>query len=197
MRGSSSPSSFSSPSTNNDNSMAALAQPLDFPNPAETSALLAKEMNDLSIEEREKVLEDVHGVARVVDEPPEFVSSRLLLLEQELAKLPMHSCYNLAQSLDKQYIESDKLRLLFLRATSFEPYPAACRMESFLEQKLELFGREKLTRTIAYDDLDPDDVETLEHGMFQQLGERDHAGRKIIAMFPKLKVAKAHNNAVR
>jgi hypothetical protein len=182
MRGSSSPSSFSSPSTNNDNSMAALAQPLDFPNPAETSALLAKEMNDLSIEEREKVLEDVHGVARVVDEP---------------AKLPMHSCYNLAQSLDKQYIESDKLRLLFLRATSFEPYPAACRMESFLEQKLELFGREKLTRTIAYDDLDPDDVETLEHGMFQQLGERDHAGRKIIAMFPKLKVAKAHNNAVR
>jgi hypothetical protein len=175
-----------------------MTSPLECPNPAETCAMLAKEMNQLSIEEREKVLEDVHGIARVVDEPQGFVQSRLVLLERELANLPIKNkaAYDLAQALDKEYVQDDKLRLLFLRAESFDPYHAACRLVSFLEQKHCLFGREKLTRTICHDDLEDDDVATLEHGMFQQLGERDRAGRKIIAMFPKLKVAKTHNNAV-
>jgi hypothetical protein len=187
---SSSPPSSSLPAT----SMASPA--LECPSPAETSAMLAKEMNQLSMEEREKVLEDVHGIARVCDEPPEFLKSRLVLLERELENIPNKTAYDLANAVDHTYVEDEKLRLLFLRAESFDPRLAASRMVSFLEQKHALFGRTKLTRTIRYDDLEHDDVTTLEHGMFQQLGERDRAGRKIIAMFPKLKIAKTHNNAV-
>ena len=175
-----------------------MSSPLECPNPAETSAMLAKEMNQLSMEEREKVLEDIHGIARVVDEPQDFVQSRLVMLERELANIPSKAkaAYILAQVLDKEYVENDKLRLLFLRAESFDPYQAACRLVSFFEQKYVLFAREKLARPICYDDLEDDDVTTLEHGLIQQFRERDRAGRKIIALLPKLKVAKTHNNAV-
>ena len=47
------------------------SSPAECPTPAEVSAVLAKEMNQLSVEEREKVFEDVHGIPRVVDEPRE------------------------------------------------------------------------------------------------------------------------------
>jgi hypothetical protein len=49
--------------------------------------MLVKEMNQLSFEERAKVSEDVHGIARAVDEPLDYVKKRtLVLLKQEVSK---------------------------------------------------------------------------------------------------------------
>jgi hypothetical protein len=166
------------------------------PTPAEASALLAKEMNQLSVDEREKVLEDVHGIPRVVDEPQEFIEACLALLENELTKISSKAAYRLASSMSKEYTSSKRLRLMFLRAESFDPPNAASRMVRFFDEKYELFGAEKLTKDITLADMDPDDITTIENGLIQVLPSKDGAGRNVICFFPKLKVIRTAQNAV-
>jgi hypothetical protein len=49
---------------------------------------LARELTALSLLERERKYEELHGVARVVDETPDFVEERLQALDQELTRIP-------------------------------------------------------------------------------------------------------------
>jgi hypothetical protein len=170
----------------------------ECPSPEATSAMLAKEMNQLSVEEREKVLEDVHGIARVVDEPYDFVKNSLVLLEEELSKITLRNkaAYDLAKLQSKKYVSSEKLRMMFLRAESFDAYKAASHMVRFFDEKLNIFGAEKLTKDIVLADLDPDDVAALEKGFYQVLPEKDSAGRKVCCFFPKLKVVRTAQNQV-
>jgi hypothetical protein len=172
------------------------SSPTECPTPAEASAMLAKEMNQLSVEEREKVLEDVHGIARVVDEPEEFIEACLARLEKELTNISNKAAYDLASFMSKEYTSSKKNRLMFLRAESFDPYNAASRMVRFFDEKYELFGVQKLINDITLDDLDPDDITTIENGLFQVLPEKDCAGRKVFCFFPKLKVMRTAQNVV-
>jgi hypothetical protein len=167
------------------------------PTPEATSAMLAKEMNLLSVEEREKVLEDVHGIARAVDEPLDYVKNSLVLLEEELSKIARNKvAFDLAKFQSKEYVSSEKLRLMFLRAESFNAYKAASRMVSFFDEKYKLFGADKLTKDIGLADLDPDDIAALETGFYQVLPEKDCAGRKVFCFFPKLKVVQTTQNMV-
>jgi hypothetical protein len=172
------------------------SSPTECPTPAEASALLAKEMNQLSVKEREKVLEDVHGIARVADEPQEFIETCLALVEKELTNISSKAAYDLASSLSKEYTSSKKRRLMFLRAESYDPYNAASSMVRFFDEKYELFGADKLTKDITLDDLDPDDIITLENGFYQVLPEKDCAGRIVFCSFYKLRVIRTIRNAV-
>jgi hypothetical protein len=150
--------------------------------------MLAKEMNQLSVEEREKVLEDIHGIARAVDEPLDSVKNSLVLLEEELSKITRNKvAFDLAKFQSKEYVSSEKLRLMFLRAESFDAYKAAFRMVRFFDEKYKLFGAEKLTKDIVLADLDPGDIAALENGFYQVLPETDCAGRNVLCFFPKLK----------
>jgi hypothetical protein len=161
------------------------------PTPEASSALLAKEMNQLSVDEREKVLEDVHGISRAVDEPLDFVKNSLVLLEQELSKILACNkvAFDLAKLQSKEYVSSEKLRLMFLRAESFDAYAAAAHMVRFFDEKYKLFDPEKLSKDIVLADLDTDDIAALERGFYQLLPEKDCAGRKVFCFFPKLKTA--------
>jgi hypothetical protein len=172
------------------------SSPTECPTLAEASALLAKEMNQLSVDEREKVLEDVHGIPRVVDEPQEFIEACLALLESELTNISNKAAYDLASSMSKEYTSSKRLRLMFLRAESFDPPKAASRMVRFFDEKYELFGGDKLTKDITLADLDPDDISTIENGLIQVLPSKDCAGRKVICQFPKLRVNRTTQNVV-
>jgi hypothetical protein len=163
---------------------------------AEADALLAKEMNQLSVEEREKVLEDVHGIARVIDEPQEFIEACLALLEKELTNISSRAAYDLASSMSKEYTSSNKMRLMFLRAESFDPNKAASHMVAFFDEKYKLFGAEKLTKDIVLADLDPDDIVALESGSFQVLPEKDSAGRKVFCTFPHVSAGWTTQNKV-
>jgi hypothetical protein len=168
--------------------------PTECPTPESTSAMIAKELNQLSVNEREKVLEDVHGIAREsVDEPPDYVRNRLVLLEQELSKITRNkAAYDLAKLQSKEYVSSEKLGLMFLRAESFDACRAAARMVRFFDEKYELFGADKLTTDIVLADLDPDDIAVLDKGFCQVLPEKDCAGRKVLCFFPnKLKASKS------
>jgi hypothetical protein len=170
--------------------------PADCPTQAEASAMLAKEMNQLSVEEREKVFEDVHGIAPVVNESQDFTEACLALLEKELNNISSRAAYHLASSMSKEYTSSNKLGLMFLRAESFDPYKAASRMVRFFDEKYKLFGAEKLTKDIVLADLDPDDIAALESGSFQVLPEKDSAGRKVFCNFPQLRVGRTAQNKV-
>jgi hypothetical protein len=170
--------------------------PTECPTQAEASAMLANEMNQLSVEEREKVFADIHGIAPILDEPQEVIEACLALLEKELTNIPNKAAYDLACSMSKEYTSSNKIRLMFLRAESFDPYKAASRMVGFFAEKYKLFGADKLTKDIVLADLDPDDIATLENGSFQVLPEKDSAGRKVFFLFPKLRVSRSIQSVV-
>jgi hypothetical protein len=159
-------------------------------------AMLAKEMNQLSVEEREKVLADIHGISPVVDEPQEFIDACLALLEKELTNIPSKAAYDLASSMSREYTSSNKIRIMFLRAESFDAYKAASHIVRFFEEKYALFGAEKLTKNIVLADLDPDDIAALESGFYQVLPEKDSAGRKVFFFFPRLRVVRTTQNVV-
>jgi hypothetical protein len=154
------------------------------PTPQMADSILAASLNQMSLQEREKLYEDVHGVARPSNpEEPTFVASCLTELQMELDAIPppLRHAYDLAYSQNASYVTQSKFRLLFLRSESFQPKAAAFKMVGFLEAKLELFGRETLSRDISLSqDYDPSDIKCLESGLYQLLPGRDRSGRPVL-----------------
>jgi hypothetical protein len=150
----------------------------------DADALLAKELSSLTMEEREKSYYDIHGVSDVIDESPEFVAEKLAQMDEELAQIADKDACLQAASQNKDYVTSRQLGLKFLRAECFDPKLAAERLVRFFQEKLNLFGAEKLTKDIKLSDLDEDDIRCLNAGIGQILPLRDRAGRSILAWIP-------------
>ena len=149
-------------------------------------AQLAREMNDLTVKERERLYEDLHGVSTVQEETPEFLNSCLEQLDVELGKVPQ----NKRKWLDRAFflrrsLETDrKFKLKFLRADRYNPGKAAARMAAFFQGKVELFGEDKIVKKITLDDLDPDTVQ--KSGRWRHVSNiRDQAGRRVMILIPK------------
>ena len=147
---------------------------------------LAKEMNQLSFAEREKGCYELHGVADVVEETPEFVDQCLSDLESEICKLEDNkkNAYEMAKKVNPGYICGRSFRLQFLRADCFVPKKAAERLVGFLEVKLELFGPKPIARELLLSDLSQDDMVLLQSGFFSIVPLRDRAGRTITVSVP-------------
>jgi predicted Mrr-cat superfamily restriction endonuclease len=154
----------------------------------DADALLAKEMAAMSVQEREKSLNDIHGVSDVMDEEPSFVRAKMEEMETELSKLTSNKgkeAYMQAEAQNKEYVTCDKFLLKFLRAEMFNARLAAGTMVRFFDEKKKLFGPEKLTKEIKLWDLDKDDQTFLQSGVNQILPQRDRAGRRIITSMPR------------
>ena len=152
--------------------------------PDETDALLAREMRQLSTEERDEVFHDVHGVSDVIEELPEFLDSRLEQLEVEISNVSKKDAYQLANSMNPEYVRNRSFRLMFLRCDRFNPRKAATRIVNHFEWKLELFGPFKLVRDIVQDDLEPQELEILRSHHFQVHPLRDSSGRAMLCWAP-------------
>ena len=50
----------------------------------DSTDIIAKEINELSVEDREKIYEDIHGVSDLKDETPEFVKEKLMEMNEAL-----------------------------------------------------------------------------------------------------------------
>jgi hypothetical protein len=161
----------------------------------DTEAMLAQELNKLSVKERTQALEDMHGVSTVLDEEPELITRKLLELHMEITK-QRHKTYLLAERLSNSYVQNSDFRLMFLRADSLDVKAAAQRLFSFLEFKLQLFGEGKLVKDLKLADLNEDDMESLRSGQFQEMSETDRAGRVIVLGFHQLRTYKANENIV-
>jgi hypothetical protein len=148
-------------------------------------SLLAKELNQLSLAEREKASYDLHGVADVVEERPEFVDKCLADLESEICRLEHNkNAYEMAKKVNPEYICGRSFRLQFLRAECFLPKDAATRLVGFLEEKLLLFGPKPLARELLLSDLNQDDMVLLQSGFCSIVPLRDSAGRVVTVVVP-------------
>jgi hypothetical protein len=144
-------------------------------------ATIAKEMNELSVKEREQVLEELHGVAEAHEETPEFVSNRMQSLDKCLAELPKSSRKALDRALffRPDLATDHKFKLMYLRATSYDPYQTARRIAKYYEDKLTLFGEKKLAKVINLEDLEDVDKKMFDLGCCVILPQKDNSGRPI------------------
>lgn len=157
------------------------------PDPSQTSSLLAHQLSQLSMEDREEVLYDLHGVSRAVQETAAMISSSIGQLEIELENLSSQNrmtAYGVAKEMNPEYVTNRDFQLKFLRADRFDAKAAALRLARHFEVKLELFGKETLGRDIVQDDLDEESLEILHAGKIQKLPDRDRAGRAVFVGFP-------------
>jgi hypothetical protein len=155
----------------------------DNVDPDDVDALLAKELNQMTFQERELMYEEIHGVEEIHEETEDFLNASLAALEQEIRRLPQRELYEQAERISKAYVTDRKLRLMFLRAECHDPRKAAVRLVRFLKEKVRFFGPETLARNLCLSDLDHDDLAFLRSGLIQLIPARDRAGRAIIGDF--------------
>ena len=151
----------------------------------EVENLLAKAMSKMSTDERNGVIEDVHGISRVINEFPTFVAEKLYDFNLDIQQNKTDT-YQIAYEQSREYVEDPNFRLMFLRSVLFDVPAATKRLMGFFQQKMVYFGYEKLTKEIYLSDLTVDDIELFESGTVQSLPVKDQTGRGIICYFPEL-----------
>eukprot|EP00980_Cylindrotheca_fusiformis_P009966 scaffold2202_cov87-Cylindrotheca_fusiformis.AAC.2 len=151
--------------------------------------VIADELGKLSLREREKAYEDVHGISNPVEETPDLVESSLHDMEAELARIAKKPAYDIASQLSPTFVSDRKFRLGFLRAEMFDVHKAAVRMTKYFELKLELFGKDKLAKIIEWDDLESPTQKAVARGSLSILPSRDALGRAVIVSIPACHLA--------
>lgn len=157
----------------------------------ELDKFLAKSMHKLSVKDREQALEEVNGIASDDPEDPNTLNKCLQELDEHLNSIKQGTFYQMAEQMDKDYVNNRKFRVMFLRANRYlsngnhryDPREAAGQMLNFFETKTLLFGKQKLVKDITLDDLDDDEKNGLKRGNLQVLPVCDRAGRPIIVNF--------------
>ena len=161
---------------------------------------LANDLAQLSVDQRNLVLEDIHGVHTFNKEDPTFVDNCIEQVYREITKIPNsnRSAYNKANFLAPTRVSKNrKFNLMFLRAASFDPKATAHRIVKHFEFKLRLFGPEKLTQDITIDDLNEDDLSAYKSGYSLVLPGKDCTGRAVVVMTSKFANCKTWENQVR
>jgi len=143
--------------------------------------MMAREMEQLSLRERQLVYEDIHGVADEIDETPGFLKSSLEELESDLEILNKdRAAYDHAMFLNPDFCTSRAFRLMFLRSEKFDTFAAARKILKHFELKERLFGKERLVKKIRWGDLSDDDRASIQNGSVQLFSDcRDRSGRPI------------------
>ncbi|CAJ1965665.1 unnamed protein product [Cylindrotheca closterium] len=143
---------------------------------------LASTMKGLSVQERETALEELNGIVdnklEATMEVPAVLDQKLIEMDQHLQRIKGNSIYETAESMNPQYVQNRKFRIMFLRGKRYDPKEAAEQMLDFFESKLMLFGKEKLCKDITLDDMDEEDRLSIRKGGVQLL-QRDVGGRMI------------------
>eukprot|EP00980_Cylindrotheca_fusiformis_P012838 scaffold3169_cov107-Cylindrotheca_fusiformis.AAC.8 len=146
--------------------------------------ILAADLERLSLAEREKVYEDVHGVSDATQETPELIASCLEQMDREIDLIQDRDAYEQAKLQSHNFVSNREFRLAFLRSTSFNPKMAASHLVNYFTHKLEVFGTENLAKRITLDDLDEATRRVLELGSMQVLPNRDSIGRAVFVSTP-------------
>jgi hypothetical protein len=159
-------------------------------------SILARELHQLSLEDREAINEEIHGVRTLaVPETSGFVSEKLEEMERSLLQIRhrqhiasdddnggkvVGDAYREALLLGSRYIHDPNLRLMFLRANFFDASRAALRLVTFLQLLRDNLGPEALVNipwTLQM--FGTHDLKALKSGVFQIFPGRDRAGRRV------------------
>lgn len=143
-------------------------------------ARLVDELNRMSMKERLKIEEEVHGVADKFNEDPVAMDRLLEAMEAQIRKNKKKSAYERAVFLSPTRVKDRKFWMMFIRAESYDPVQAAQRFVRYFEVKLELFGLDRLVKDITFDDLDDEPQAVIASGRLWYQREKDRSGRGII-----------------
>ena len=175
--------STSSSKSNSDSSI----PPFTVPSREVTDALLATSMNELSMMEKERALEDLHGVASIQEEDPTYVEECIQQVNDSILSQITASeriVYTMARNQNYEYVTNSKFVIQFLRCECFHIYNTCKRLCKYFELKLELFGKELLTTDIAQKHMTENDLACLNSGYGQLLNTKDNSGRAILCVVP-------------
>ena len=157
---------------------------IDFADHSSADALLANELYHLSVEERDMINEEIHGIwHQCQNETPELLQNSLKQLAVELVCLPSKQAYDASQAFPECYINTDDFRLIFLRCEFFDAHKAAVRMTKYLDLIHWAFGEKVLQRDVCIADLDEQTLKLLRAGPFQVLPGMDRTGRRVVGNF--------------
>lgn len=159
--------------------------------------LLAADLNSLSLQERDVVYEEIHGVASPVKETPLLVQTSLDELHREISRIKHKPAYDQAMATDPYYIQNPTFCIKFLRSKLFDAKAAAAQLVAHLEIKHNLFGSHRLCRNIDFSDLDENDRGLLRTGAYPFLKTRDRAGRAICFFIYRLTIFQSIENWAR
>lgn len=144
---------------------------------------LAKDLANLSLDEHERALFDIHGITPVDEEDPASITQSLEKLQMTIDQIESKEAYDLASRINPNYVQSTSFRLMFLRCQDFDINAAAKMIVGHFEQKSIVFGSgEILAREVRQSDLNGTEMVMLRTGYLQILPVRDAAGRCIIAL---------------
>ena len=145
----------------------------------EMEKVWAKELYKLSVEERNAISEDLHGVS---------VSIHNAVREEGWSAQELHQCldmfqleietnirpedkrsYVLGLEMRSSYILSSVFRLGFIRAERYDVKKAAVRYCKCLDFLVQIFGRDALLRPLRLSDLTKNERKFLREGFVQIL----------------------------
>ena len=143
-------------------------------------------MASLSLKEREVATNDLHGVSDLINEVPEFVHEKLNEMRKELSGICQDEkkAYDMLLIENDQRVQSNDYLVAFLRADCFDASKAALRMTKYLNHKLNLFGKDNLSKPITIADLGANEVELLERGWVGVCPLRDMSSRRVVYLMP-------------
>lgn len=165
--------------TRGPNEVGQIAASAAVPDPDVLSSVVANELSQLSTEAREAAFHDLHGIPRNEDKTPDEINELINEVTDQLTRRRQKPAYAKALFLCPSYVNDPGFILMFLRAEDFDVKLAVKRIISHFEQKLQLFGIEKLARKITYEDFDEEDKVALHRGGTQILPYKDSSGRAI------------------
>ncbi len=152
----------------------------------EIDNLLSTDLHNLSLQDRNAVIEEIHGVQTMAPkETPLMVSSALRELAMHIEQMPYEqkTAYLRSKELyPNSYINDRDFRLRFLRCELFDASKAASRMVDFLDMVTDLFGDYVLKRPIRITDFSWEEMQFLRRGYLQLLPYRDRSGRRIFTL---------------
>ena len=142
--------------------------------------LLAKEINQLSLQEKDVVAFDVHGISQEIEETPKLILESLENLKRDLKRIHKKASYEKALAMNPEYVNDPSFLVMFLRAERFHCWNAARRLVLHFEKKECMFGPgDVLGRDVRLEDFNQEDLDELKSGFLQVLPSRDAAGRAV------------------
>jgi len=148
---------------------------------------LTKELNQMSLPERERALYDLHGISGTLQEGDTKQVQEWLQQLDELVQDQAKEHPGLAEALriNPQFIQQERMK--FLRADEYDPVKAALRMGHYFDMKMEYFCGDGqydcLARDLTIFDLSEEDLEYWKTGFYQVCREKDSAGRIVTILF--------------
>jgi len=159
--------------------------------------VIVQGMTHLSFEELQRVQEELHGVPAIIQKEEEELDTLLESFKYHCGRLKRGTAYEIAESVDKNYVCDRNFQLMFIRSNRYDPKASAEQAMRFLEMKMKLFGKDKVAKDITLSDLDDDDKSSLLAGSFQVLKYPDSSGRRILLELPGLSSWRTPENQLR